>query len=361
MPGVHVESLQALADLERALARFAEACQDKLPEVRREAERRLAVLESVCREREREVENWRESYGQADEDEDTGYLAYRMEQAQDALHQARHWQRRCEESCHAYARQARQLESFTERDIAQARDFLRRKIAEIQEYQGVSLGGAVSSSGPIANAAPATAEENLARQQARELLRAAEQIEPTVTADLQRIVGLLGGTLAELECRLKSEDSLTRKLFDRSKERPGLPFRNSLSKQSRKINDALRYTVIWQEAEYAAKCCELSALMETQGYQPVKPRNAWLTAGREDDKGYRGVNQTFYWQEQMLEVQYHTLESWRVKNLLHPLYEEVRNPVVAVDRRKELLQRQRDEAGKISVPPDIDKIRSTRH
>lgn len=200
-------------------------------------------------------------------------------------------------------------------------------------------------------------EETTTKLYVLELLENAKEIEPAVTEDLEHIVFKLGCKLIGLENRFKDEESLTRKLKDRAAERHFNTFINSLAKQSKKINDALRYTVIAEEDKYIEKHIEILKQLSDVGYEIVHSWNAWKDEGELNDRGYRGINVTVrHWHGQLFELQFHTAESWRVKSETHRLYKEWRLRDTPHARKEELLAELRKTASQITAPRNVKLI-----
>ena len=81
--------------------------------------------------------------------------------------------------------------------------------------------------------------------------------------------------------------------------------------------------------------------MRELGYQIPENRiwNAWQTAGKRFDKGYRGVYITIISsQKQNFELQFHSAESFRLKTETHFLYEEVRSRKTSKKRKSEIIE-----------------------
>lgn len=199
-------------------------------------------------------------------------------------------------------------------------------------------------------------EAELIRNQAKALLENAKAFEPTITRDIRQMVIIVGGEIVGLENRFKEENSLVRKLEERTRERVGV-FSKILSRQSKKINDVLRYTIVLDRQEYVKKYEEFVRQLKANNYAVIRTFNAWLTAGTDSDLGYRGVNLTVkHFQEQIFEIQFHTPESWHLKSKNHPLYAERRLRSTPMERKKELLGQQIEDAEMILHPLEIEQI-----
>ncbi|MEZ5424661.1 MAG: hypothetical protein R2747_00225 [Pyrinomonadaceae bacterium] len=124
---------------------------------------------------------------------------------------------------------------------------------------------------------------------ARKLLSQAKKNEPDITADLREIATEISAELAGLENRFKTEISLVRKLTDRTEFNL-----ESVHRVAEKINDVLRFTFILLFETYSLNFQQAIELLQKEGYRIPQKRiwNAWRTAGKRFDKGYRGINVT---------------------------------------------------------------------
>ena len=141
---------------------------------------------------------------------------------------------------------------------------------------------------------------------ASELHGFAENVEPKVTPALQATAEANGGQMVGLGDRLKTVDSLTRKLSD-------FP--------DRAINDALRYTMVFEGENFTSGVRGTMDAMNQQGYELVKLGNSFR-----EGAPYKGINATYRTAEgQEFELQFHTPESLYMKETVnHPLYEQQR-------------------------------------
>ncbi|WP_256958889.1 minor capsid protein [Streptococcus pneumoniae] len=158
-----------------------------------------------------------------------------------------------------------------------------------------------------------TREAN-AKFYSEQLLSKISGVEPKITSDMQRIAG--ENKLAGLEFRKKTVESLSRKIIADS-----LVENISLSKAVSKINDALRYTTIFDSDTFTEEYLKMKQKLIAEGYKIVKVKNTWLVDGP-----YKGVNTVVEKDGINFEMQYHTQESFDLKNgSLHELYEKYRD------------------------------------
>ena len=153
---------------------------------------------------------------------------------------------------------------------------------------------------------PENASANAANEAAaKELLEKAAEAEKSTKPALQKLAQDTGSKMEGLENRLKTPESLARKLNDTA---PG------------QIADALRYTMVSDEAVMAENAAKSLAALEQQGYKVLKVKNTF-----KDGAPYKGVNTQIQAPNgQVFELQFHTPESFAMKQNTHALYEEMR-------------------------------------
>jgi hypothetical protein len=221
---------------------------------------------------------------------------------------------------------------------------------------------------------PLTAIELQSEVQAANLINNAVKSEPEITATLSKTAKETGGKLVGLENRVKSQESLSRKIADKVQQKVDklqnvkgksideatkFGLEKELPKQTGKINDVLRYTKTFTENEYQAGIQKTLSALEKQGYKVEKVYDGWSLrkAGLDKDTGYRGINVTMKNPKgQQFELQFHTKSSFDLKTKNHLLYEEWRNPKTTDVRKKEIIKIQIKKAENLSLPKDIDNI-----
>lgn len=159
-------------------------------------------------------------------------------------------------------------------------------------------------------------EEQRSRLFALALLQQANLAEPKVTSDMQEMAKLADAELAGLDHRLKTFDSLARKIASDAKKDAVPVF---IAAQN--ISDVLRYTLTIDEKNYSQKIPSALAYLHQKGYAIVKFRNAW------GGKFYQGINVQLQNATGMrIELQFHTPQSFAIKQASHEVYEIRRNP-----------------------------------
>jgi len=180
-------------------------------------------------------------------------------------------------------------------------------------------------------------------QHAAQILEKVGKIEKQVTSDIVGVGGATGGEPAGLKHNLKTHESLTRKLeTDARDNRP------------REINDALRYTLTYPPQRLADGANQSMQKLEQMGYEKLAVTNSF----NKKDTPYKGINTTFARDGQKFEVQFHTPESYQVKEATHGLYDIRRDLPAYNDGRPETGDRAAAKAkeyiGHVKEHPHID-------
>lgn len=180
------------------------------------------------------------------------------------------------------------------------------------------LDSAPATQGRVLHLPPSDGTRNQAAANAADaLLSRVSQIEPKVTNDLQNVAAENHAELTGLDFRVKSKDSLTRKIRDKSVAKKLTP-----EQYAAQIGDALRYTALINASEFGPNASQLIASLRARGYK-VQVENLWSP-----DNTYRGLHADLVTPEgQPVEFQLHTPESLALKTqVLHPMYERARDP-----------------------------------
>ncbi|ASL02625.1 XopAD/skwp family type III secretion system effector [Xanthomonas citri] len=187
--------------------------------------------------------------------------------------------------------------------------------------------------------------------QAQALLRRARQMEPQVTDMLQNIAARHGGQLAGTQHQLKSYGSLQDKL----KQRMALK-KQPLDEAAASVNDALRYSVVLEPQGFTAGLRAVLAALDDQGHARVKLTNQFTVY----PPVFKAINVTLRSPEGALwEIQFHTPETFALKERLHDLYKHAHALALGGASRAEQrkLQAPALEAFKrVASPPGCEEI-----
>ena len=208
-------------------------------------------------------------------------------------------------------------------------------------------------------------KQTIAQKEAVKLIKQANDTEPAmfqyIMNDLKDVSKQTNGEMIGLEYRFKSEESLTRKITDRSNrvekalikqgKTPAEAKQVALTETVTGVNDALRYTMSFPKEKYYSSYEKTIEILEKQGYKVEAVANFWSKSGTRFDTGYRGINTTLLSPTgQKFELQFHTPESFKLKMDTHSLYEEARIPTTLKARKDEIRKVQIEMADKIPVP-----------
>lgn len=192
-----------------------------------------------------------------------------------------------------------------------------------------------------------------ANKLASSIFRKASKKEPIITKDITDAIKVAGARSYGLEHRLKTKDSIKRKIETDSIEK-----RISLSDAADGINDAVRYTSITSDNNYVNAYKAIKQYLREKGYREVRCRNYFseYAAGRAKHKSIQSVYRTK--DGYNFEVQFHTASTQRAKNKKIPLYEERRKPGISLDRANYLESQMVALAEDVTTPKDVYTIQS---
>lgn len=165
-------------------------------------------------------------------------------------------------------------------------------------------------------------EQEIARKLAKELIEAAAQVEPEITAVLQSLESE-NARLVGLEHRLKSEDSLTRKILSEAHDMEVSP-----EEAAAVIGDVLRYTLCIDDDQYVSVVDKTLKAFAEKNITVYKFRNRW------GGDGYKGINTNLKTGDGLIfELQLHTPASFDAKELEHANYEVARSETATEEER----------------------------
>ena len=156
-----------------------------------------------------------------------------------------------------------------------------------------------------------------ARVIARKALRKANLYVEETDELFKNLAEKHGGKMEGLEYHLKTEDSLMRKIVTESLDM-GWGAETVLLKD---VKDALRYTMILNDATYTKSALAALNDLNSQGWGTLQVKNTWRKGS-----SYKGLNCALKNPNgQYIELQFHTRNSFRIKmDVSHPLYERMR-------------------------------------
>ena len=167
----------------------------------------------------------------------------------------------------------------------------------------------------VADVEPEQGQSREAIALARGVREKAVAAEPAITKLVQAVADQSGAKLEGLSQRIKSTDSLSRKIdLDSEKE-----YQGDRNKAAEEISDANRYTISVNDNDYADTLKSTVSAFEETGWK-VRVKNFWQSGDP-----YDGVNVKAERDGIKVEVQVHTPKSYQVKEkALHDVYEVYR-------------------------------------
>ncbi|MCF3175270.1 ATP nucleotide 3'-pyrophosphokinase [Streptomyces sioyaensis] len=182
----------------------------------------------------------------------------------------------------------------------------------------------------------------------------ARRAERSISPQVRAIARISHAELIGFDQRLKSPDSLKRKVATWMHESPGQSVGTSLGM----INDAVRYTLQWPAGKYSQGVHTAAGLLSAWGNDSTRWANTWNRT-----HGYKAINSA--WRAprsgQLFEVQFHTPQSKAAQLQTHKLYEEQRLPGTPPARVRELREQQNAIFAAVPVPAGAERLTAPAH
>lgn len=181
----------------------------------------------------------------------------------------------------------------------------------------------------------------------------ASKKEPAISKDVKNAARLAGSRMYGLEHRLKTKDSIKRKIETDSIEKL-----KSFDEAADDIKDAVRYTTLTDDNRFVSSYKIFKGAMESAGYTETRCKNHF-DLYKQGKVKHKSVQSVFRDKDgYQFEVQFQTPASQKAKDLKVPIYEERRKPGLSKERQEELEQKMVELAERVPDPKDIEKIKS---
>lgn len=174
--------------------------------------------------------------------------------------------------------------------------------------------------------------------------------ELNITKFLKEVSSTENSELFGLDYKIKSKESLVRKIIFDSKEK-----RITLKEATNQINDALRYTILNDEDSFTNKYFKIVEKMKAKGYNIIRVKNTF-----KQDVVYKSINTLVKNNGDIFELQFHTPKSVEIKEGgLHKLYEIQRSLNKEKDYKKweALVNKMIKLSNTIPIPKNIERIK----
>jgi hypothetical protein len=141
---------------------------------------------------------------------------------------------------------------------------------------------------------------------------------------------------------LKGRDRFMEKLVEMVKFEPD----KSPQELANEIHDGIRYTFIFDSEQYVTGVREMTGELEENNFELGAQKNMW------NNDEYKGVNSRWFDHESGLrfEVQFHTEQSWMVKQQTHDAYVRIQDTRTPVEERERMRDYQREITSQV-IPP----------
>ena len=188
---------------------------------------------------------------------------------------------------------------------------------------------------------------------AKQLYSDAKKREPEITKTVTSSAEKAGSKMYGLEHKLKTEESIKRKIDTDSEEKD-----ISVGEAAASIKDTIRYTTIASDNSFVDSYEKFKSNMSDNGYKEVRCKNYFdlYNQGKVKHKSVQSVFETP--DGHVFEVQFHTPASQEAKDKKIPIYEERRKPGLSKERQMELEREMEKLAEKVPEPRDISRIKS---
>lgn len=229
---------------------------------------------------------------------------------------------------------------------------------KLQLFGGRGSKSGLGVGGPgigVATVSKTSKQSKVTKGELNALMSVARQNEPSITKDLKDITHGLSGEIdyktsngkRALDYRLKSEESLERKINTDLKEKTKEEVLNS-------IYDNVRYTYQVRDINFVSEYKQIINELEAKGYVIRRVKNKFV----DENSNYRGLNLVVENPNgYKFELQFHTPQSLEVKDINHKLYEIYREDTTSLERKKELDDQMLDNARKLKPIPRINEIK----
>lgn len=177
--------------------------------------------------------------------------------------------------------------------------------------------------------------------------------EPKITKDVTCAASLAGSSMYGLEHKLKTFESISRKIRTDSEEKNISEYESAAS-----IKDAVRYTTISSDNNFVSSYKKFKSYLEDKGYTETRCKN-YFQLYKEGKVKHKSVQSVFRNPDgYIFEVQFQTPSSQKAKDKKVPIYEERRKPGLSKERQNELEKQMEELANQVNDPKDIYKIKT---
>lgn len=185
-----------------------------------------------------------------------------------------------------------------------------------------------------------------ARRAADDIIGRATKAEPRITSTLQGVADKVGGEMVGLDHRLKTSESLARKIKSKAAARGIEP-----EEYAAQVSDASRYTMQLSAKTYVADIERTMKALKDAGMPVVELEQQWAKG-----TSYNAVHAIAETRNgTKVEIQFHTEESLAVKAVNHEIYEKWRSEPDA-GKRAEMSREMTANSDALEFPAGLDRL-----
>jgi len=151
---------------------------------------------------------------------------------------------------------------------------------------------------------------------------------------------------------LKEPNRFKEKLAELIRDEPDKPAEQHVDE----IHDGIRYTFVSDGEDYVRMVNQAIAILKDTGYELGVRKNTWA------NDEYKGVNTRWRDHESgcPFEVQFHTNDSWQVKQMTHGAYTRIHDTRTPTDERERLRAYQCEVSSSLALPSGWESITDYR-
>ncbi len=199
------------------------------------------------------------------------------------------------------------------------------------------------------------AQENIRIEElAYERSRKAEELSKTLNGEMEKIADAVGAELVGLQYSVKDRNSLARKA--RKEIAEALEDGKVLTPEEAiaQVRDANRFTMTFSGSDYTQGVERTVRELTAQGF--TFPENLWRNSWKKGNS-YRGLNTNAIAPDgSIVEIQFHTADSFATKQRTHKMYEEERLPETPPDVKERLKLEMQQLADDIEAPDGWERL-----
>ena len=184
---------------------------------------------------------------------------------------------------------------------------------------------------------------------ADELIKSAKKKDRTITPLLQSVANKNGVKLQGLKYKIKSKDSLSEKISRKSQAKGLTP-----KQYGQSVTDTLRYTIVSTNKKFTENYLRCVETLKKKEYTVIEVTNTL----KDENAMYRGINSLVKDSSgYIFELQFHTEESLRAKELNHPFYEILRAGSMEPEREKDIIRQMLYNSRQVNAPSGVERIK----